>query len=169
MQDTLSQIINRYDVTDRFFDTAAIANLTDYLNTGNLRTQIVAVINANAVEIVRESARQLFEELPDLIQPGGNAYTTRRHSMYLRDMDYFLRYTSYALLTGDSSILDERLLAGLRDTFNALGIPLGVTARSVQLMKERVHQKLAAAQIDQPAWVDAPFDHIIRYLSERNT
>ncbi|EKQ66837.1 Phycobilisome protein [Leptolyngbyaceae cyanobacterium JSC-12] len=168
MQDTLTRVINRYDVTDRFLDNAAIATLTEFLETGSLRVQVVAVINANAVEIVRESARQLFEELPYLIQPGGNAYTTRRHSMYLRDMDYFLRYSSYALLTGDTSILDERLLAGLKDTFNSLGIPLGVTARSVQLMKERTHQKLIEAQLGNPAFVDEPFDYIIRALSERN-
>jgi phycobilisome core component len=168
MQDLLSRVINHYDVTDRFLDNAAIDNLANFLATGDLRVQAVAVINANAVEIVRESARQLFEELPYLIEPGGNAYTTRRHSMYLRDMNYFLRYTSYALLTGDTSILDERLLAGLKDTFNSLGIPLGVTARSVQLMKERSQQKLAAAQLGNPSFVNEPFDYIIRGLSERN-
>lgn len=168
MQDMLNRVINRYDVTDRFLDNAAIATLADYLDSGGTRVEVVAVINANAVEIVREAARQLFEELPYLIQPGGNAYTTRRHSMYLRDMNYFLRYASYALLTGDTSILDERLLAGLRDTFNSLGIPLGVTARSVQLMKEQVHQKLAAAQLSHSTFADEPFDYIIRELSERN-
>lgn len=168
MQDLLNRVINRYDVTDRFLDNAAIATLADYLDTGGTRVEVVAVINANAVEIVREAARQLFEELPYLIQPGGNAYTTRRHSMYLRDMNYFLRYTSYALLTGDTSILDERLLAGLRDTFNSLGIPLGVTARSVQLMKQQAHQKLLEAQLGNPLFVDEPFDYIIRELSERN-
>ena len=168
MQDTLSRVINRYDVTDRFLDESAIALITDFFQTGSLRVQVVALINSNAVEIVRESARQLFDEMPELIRPGGNAYTTRRHSMYLRDMDYFLRYASYAVLTGDSSILDERLLAGLRDTFNSLGIPLGVTARSVQLMKERVQQQLAKAQLENPPFVAKPFDYIIQALSERN-
>jgi phycobilisome core component len=168
MQDALARMINRYDVTDRFLDNAAISTLDEYLKSGYTRVQVVAVINTHAVEIVRESARQLFEELPYLIQPGGNAYTTRRHSMYLRDMDYFLRYASYALLTADFSILDERLLAGLRDTFNSLGIPLGVTARSVQLMKERVQQKLVELQLNDTTFVDEPFDYIIQALSERN-
>ncbi len=168
MQDVLSRMINHYDVIDRFLDEPAIALVTDFFQTGSLRIQVVAIINSNAVEVVRESARQLFEEMPELIQPGGNAYTTRRHSMYLRDMDYFLRYASYAMLTGDSSILDERLLAGLRDTFNSLGIPLGVTARSVQLMKERVQQKLSETQLGNPPFVAEPFDYIIQALSERN-
>ncbi len=168
MRDVLSRMINHYDVIDRFLDEPAIALVTDFFQTGSLRIQVVAIINSNAVEVVRESARQLFEEMPELIRPGGNAYTTRRHSMYLRDMDYFLRYASYAMLTGDSSILDERLLAGLRDTFNSLGIPLGVTARSVQLMKERVQQKLSEAQLGNPPFVAEPFDYIIQALSERN-
>jgi phycobilisome core component len=168
MQDVLSRMINHYDVIDHFLDEPAIALVTDFFQTGSLRIQVVAIINSNAVEVVRESARQLFEEMPELIRPSGNAYTTRRHSMYLRDMDYFLRYASYAMLTGDSSILDERLLAGLRDTFNSLGIPLGVTARSVQLMKERVQQKLSEAQLGNPPFVAEPFDYIIQALSERN-
>ncbi len=168
MQDILSQVINHYDVIDRFLDEPAIALVTDFFQTGRLRVQVVAIINSNPVDIVRESARQLFEEIPELIQPGGNAYTTRRHSMYLRDMDYFLRYASYAILTGNSSVLDERLLAGLRDTFNSLGIPLGVTARSVQLMKERVQQKLSEAQLGNSPFVAEPFDYIIHALSERN-
>jgi phycobilisome core component len=168
MQDTLARVIHRCDVADRFLDDPAIATLNEYLKTGALRVQVVSIINANAVEIVRQSARQLFVELPYLIQPGGNAYTTRRHSMYLRDMDYFLRYSSYALLTGDSSILDERLLNGLKDTFNSLGIPLGVTARSVQIMRDRVQQKLSAAQIGNPSFVNEPFDYIVRELSEHN-
>ncbi|NJP09556.1 MAG: allophycocyanin subunit beta [Leptolyngbyaceae cyanobacterium RU_5_1] len=166
MRDKLASVVERYDLTARFLDNSAIAAVTEYLNTGQARIQAVAMINANAVEIVREAARQLFEELPYLIQPGGNAYTTRRHAMYLRDMDYFLRYGSYALLTGDNSVLDERLLAGLRDTFNSLGIPLGPTALSIQLMKNRIKEKMAGAGLENTGLVDEPFDYMIRELSE---
>ncbi len=168
MQDRVESLVKNYDLTARFIDNAAIASLLTYLDSGRLRTQVIAVINANAPEIVREAARQLFEELPDLILPGGNAYTTRRHAMYLRDMDYFLRYSTYALLTGDNSVLDERLLAGLRDTFNSLGIPLGPTARSIQIMKNMAQEKVAAAGLNQANFVDEPFDYIIRELSEKD-
>jgi len=32
----------------------------------------------------------------------------------LRDMDYYLRYATYALVAGSMDVLDERVLQGLR-------------------------------------------------------
>lgn len=78
------------------------------------------MINADAAEIVREASQRLFQDEPDLLLPGGNAYTTRRLAACLRDMDYFLRYASYALVAGDSTILNERVLNGLDDTYKVL-------------------------------------------------
>ena len=46
-----------------------------------------------------------------------------------------LRYISYALLAGDSSVLDDRCLNGLKETYIALGVPLQSAARAVGIMK----------------------------------
>ncbi len=81
-------------------------------------------------------------------------------------MGYFLRYCTYALLTGDNSVLDERLLAGLKETFNSLGIPLGPTARSVQLMRDVVKQQAQSAGIENATFIDEPFDYVVRQISE---
>jgi allophycocyanin beta subunit len=72
----------------------------------------------------------------DITAPGGNMYTCRRYAACIRDLDYFLRYATCAMLAGDPSILDERILNGLRETYNALGVPIGATIRAVQSMKE---------------------------------
>ncbi len=166
MQDKLTSVINNCDLAGRFLDRDTIAPLKDFLETGALRVQTASMISSNAAEIVKKAAAQLFEEQPELLKPGGNAYTTRRHAMYLRDMGYFLRYCSYALVSGDTSVLDERLLAGLKDTFNSLGIPLGPTARSIQLMKDVVKEKLAAMGVQDTSFVDEPFDYVVREISE---
>ena len=42
---------------------------------------------------------------------------------------------SYALLAGDASVLDDRCLNGLKETYVALGVPLQSTARAVSIMK----------------------------------
>jgi phycocyanin beta chain len=54
----------------------------------------------------------------------------------LRDMEIILRYVSYATLAGDSSVLDDRCLNGLRETYQALGVPGGSVAAGVQKMKD---------------------------------
>jgi phycobilisome core component len=166
LRDAVTSIINNYDVTGRYLDRQALDHLKAYFQSGTDRVTAAAVINANSANIVQKAGAQLFEEIPELIRPGGNAYTTRRYSACLRDMDYYLRYASYALVAGDMTVLDERVLQGLRETYNSLGVPIGPTMRGVQIMKEMVKEMLFNAGIDDTTIVDEPFDHISRELSE---
>jgi phycocyanin beta chain len=103
---------------------------------GNKRLDTVNRITSNASSIVADAARALFAEQPQLIAPGGNAYTNRRMAACLRDMEIILRYVTYAVLAGDSSVLDDRCLNGLRETYQALGTPGSSVAVGVQKMKD---------------------------------
>ena len=125
MRDAVTSLIKSYDVTGRYLDRDALERLKGYFQSGTSRVTAAAIINANSPVIVKAAGAQLFEEVPELIRPGGNAYTTRRFSACLRDMDYYLRYASYALVAGDTNVLDERVLQGLRETYNSLGVPIG--------------------------------------------
>ena len=78
-------------------------------------------ISSNASSIVANAARDLFAQQPALIAPGGNAYTSRRMAACLRDMEIVLRYVTYAVFAGDASVLEDRCLNGLRETYLALG------------------------------------------------
>ena len=111
---------------------------------------------------------QLFEEQPELIRPGGNAYTTRRYSACLRDMDYYLRYASYALIAGDTNVLDERVLQGLRETYNSLGVPIGPTVYGIQIIKTMVKKMVAEAGVEDTSFIDEPFEHLTRDFGEKD-
>jgi phycobilisome core component len=126
------------------------------------------MINANSATIVKQAGAQLFEEVPELIRAGGNAYTTRRFSACLRDMDYYLRYASYALVAGDTNVLDERVLQGLKETYNSLGVPIAPTVRGIQIMRDLVKAIAEEAGIINTAFVDQPFDHLAREFSEQD-
>jgi phycocyanin beta chain len=54
----------------------------------------------------------------------------------LRDMEIILRYVTYAMFTGDVSVMDDRCLNGLRETYTALGVPGNSVATGVNKMKE---------------------------------
>lgn len=83
-------------------------------------------------------------------------------------MDYYLRYATYAIVAGDVDVLNERVLEGLRETYNSLGVPIGPTVRGIQIMKEIVRDRVAAAGIEDTNIVEQPFDYMCRQLSEVN-
>jgi phycobilisome core component len=168
MRDAVTSLIGTYDVAGRYFDRNAIDQLKSYFETGTARVQAAAAINTNAAAMVKQAGSRLFEEQPELIRPGGNAYTTRRYAACLRDMDYYLRYATYALVAGSMDVLDERVLQGLRETYNSLGVPIGPTVRGIQIMKEIVKQQAAAAGVENTAFMDEPFDYMTRELSEQD-
>jgi len=169
MRDAITGLIGRYDQLGRYLDRDAVDRVNGYYAEAAERLAVVELINREAAEIVREAAQRLWLEDPELILPGGNAYTTRRLSACLRDMDYFLRYASYALVADDVTMLNERVLNGLDDTYKSLGVPTGPTVRSIALLGQVVCEKAAAAAlISSDNWVRAPFNHLCQGLAATN-
>ncbi len=135
MQDAITSVINSSDVQGKYLDAASLEKLKSYFATGELRVRASAAISANSATIVKEAvAKSLLYS--DVTRPGGNMYTTRRYAACIRDLDYYLRYATYAMLAGDASILDERVLNGLKETYNSLGVPVVSTIQAIQAIKE---------------------------------
>ena len=126
---------------------ADIDALKAFVASGNRRLDAVNAIASNASCMVSDAIAGMICENQGLIQAGGNCYPNRRMAACLRDGEIILRYVTYALLAGDASVLDDRCLNGLKETYAALGVPSTSTVRAVQIMKAQ-----AAAHIkDQPS------------------
>jgi phycobilisome core component len=166
MRDKVTSLIRNYDGTGRYLDRDAFDTLKSYFASGTARIAVANMINANAASIVKQASSRLFETVPELLRPGGYAYTTRRYSACLRDMDYYLRYASYALIAGNNDVLDERVLQGLRETYNSLGVPIGPTVVGIQIMKDMIKAMVADAGMEDTSFVDEPFDHMSSKLSD---
>jgi len=136
MLDVFTKVVTQFDKQGQLVSNAQIDALLSTVQEGAKRTDIVNRISSNSSAIVTNAARALFAEQPQLIAPGGNAYTNRRVSACLRDMDIILRYVTYAVFLGDASVLDDRCLNGLRETYVALGVPSASMANSINKMKE---------------------------------
>jgi hypothetical protein len=65
----------------------------------------------------------------------------------LRDMEIILRYVTYAIFTGDASVLEDRCLNGLRETYLALGVPGASVAEGIRKMKDAA---IAIALLSRP-------------------
>ncbi len=136
MFDAFTKVVSQADARGEFLSNDQLNALNNMVSESNKRMDAVNRITGNASSIVSNAARSLFAEQPQLIAPGGNAYTNRRMAACLRDMEIILRYVTYAIFSGDTSVLDDRCLNGLRETYLALGVPGASVATGVQKMKE---------------------------------
>jgi phycocyanin beta chain len=136
MLDAFAKVVSQADARGEYLNAGQIDALSAMVAEGNKRMDTVNRITGNASAIVANAARSLFAEQPQLIAPGGNAYTSRRMAACLRDMEIILRYITYAIFAGDASVLDDRCLNGLRETYLALGTPGASVAVGVGKMKD---------------------------------
>jgi phycocyanin beta chain len=135
MFDAFTRVVSQADARGEYLSASQLDALSAMVSESNKRMDSVNRITGNASAIVTNAARSLFAEQPQLIAPGGNAYTSRRMAACLRDMEIILRYVTYAIFSGDASVLEDRCLNGLRETYLALGTPGSSVAVGVQKMK----------------------------------
>jgi phycocyanin beta chain len=136
MFDAYTRVVSQSDARGAYLSGGQFDALQATVADGLKRIDTVNRITGNASTIVANAARALFAEQPSLIAPGGNAYTNRRMAACLRDMEIILRYVTYAIFAGDGSVLEDRCLNGLRETYLALGVPGASVAAGVGKMKE---------------------------------
>ena len=134
--DVFTKVVAQADTRGEFLNAGQLDALASVIADSNKRLDAVNRITSNASTLVTNAARSLFEQQPALIAPGGNAYTHRRIAACLRDLDIILRYVTYAIYLGDASVLEDRCLNGLRETYLALGVPGASVAEGVRLIKQ---------------------------------
>nr|YP_010985825.1 B-phycoerythrin beta subunit [Grateloupia asiatica]WOL36743.1 B-phycoerythrin beta subunit [Grateloupia asiatica] len=135
MLDAFSRVVVNSDAKAAYVGGSDLQALKTFIADGNKRLDAVNSIVSNASCIVADAVSGMICENPGLIAPGGNCYTNRRMAACLRDGEIILRYISYALLAGDGSVLEDRCLNGLKETYIALGVPTNSSVRSVSIMK----------------------------------
>ncbi|MBP0015429.1 MAG: phycocyanin subunit beta [Roseofilum sp. SBFL] len=153
MLDSFSKTVSSASAKGGFVGGSDLEGLRHFVAEGNKRLDAVNSIASNASCIVTDSVTGICCESPGLTEAGGGVYTNRKMAACLRDAEIILRYVTYALLAGDGSVLSDRCLNGLKETYAALGVPTGNTVRAVEIMKA-----CAVAHITNTKPGDSPRD-----------
>lgn len=161
MQDVIGQVIAEYDQKGKYLDSAAMDRLKQYFSSGELRIKAAQTIATNSDKIIREAVAKSLLYTP-VTRPGGNMYYARRYAACVRDMDYFLRYATFAMLAGSTDGLDEYVLKGLVPVYRALGVPLDTSVKAINTLKSVVNQQVGP-QAGQEMGIY--FDHLAKGLS----
>ena len=135
MQDAFSKAVASADASGKFLGGGDLSALRTFIAEGNRRLDAVNFIVGNASCIVTDAVGGVCCENTGLTAPGGGVYTNRKMAACLRDGDIILRYIAYATLAGDASVLNDRCLSGLKETYAALGVSTSSVGRAVGIMK----------------------------------
>lgn len=136
MLDAFSRLVDQADRKGAYLSDDEINGLSAMVADSNKRLDIVNRLNSNAPSITANAYRALVAEQPQVFGPGGACFHHRNQAACIRDLGFILRYVTYSVLAGDASVMDDRCLNGLRETYQALGTPGATVASGVQKMKE---------------------------------
>jgi allophycocyanin-B len=158
----VSQIILKADDDLRYPSTGELKNIQSFLDTGAQRIRIVTTLAESEKKIVDRASKQLWQQHPDYIAPGGNASGQKQRAQCLRDYGWYLRLVTYGILAGDIGPIENIGLIGVRDMYNSLGVPVDGMADSIAALKEASLNLLT----DEDSAAAAPyFDYIIQAMS----
>jgi Phycobilisome protein len=136
MLDAFSRVVEQSDRKGSYLTGDQINGLSALVADSNKRLDAVNRLNANASSIVANAYRALVAERPQVFDAGGACFHHRNQAACIRDLGFILRYVTYSILAGDASVMDDRCLNGLRETYQALGTPGDAVASGIQKMKE---------------------------------
>ncbi|MFW9257424.1 MULTISPECIES: allophycocyanin subunit alpha-B [unclassified Nostoc] len=158
----ISQVILKADDELRYPSSGELKNIKDFLQTGVQRTRIAATLAENEKKIVQEATKQLWQNRPEFISPGGNAYGERQRSLCIRDFGWYLRLITYGVLAGDKEPIEKIGLIGVREMYNSLGVPVPGMVTAINCLKTASLSLLSAEDAAQAA---PYFDYIIQAMS----
>ena len=136
MLDAFSRLVDQADRKGAYLSDDEINGLSAMVADSNKRLDIVNRLNSNAPSITANAYRALVAEQPQVFGPGGACFHHRNQAACIRDLGFILRYVTYSVLAGDASVMDDRCLNGLRETYQALGTPGATVASGIQKMKD---------------------------------
>jgi phycoerythrocyanin beta chain len=136
MLDAFSRVVEQADRQGAYLSDDQLNALSAMVTDSNKRLDIVNRLTSNASAITANAYRALVSEQPQVFGPGGACFHYRNQAACIRDLGFILRYVTYSISAGDASVMDDRCLNGLRETYQALGTPGGTVASGIGKMKD---------------------------------
>ncbi|MGB8701586.1 MAG: allophycocyanin [Thermosynechococcaceae cyanobacterium] len=157
----IKKLIVNADAESRYLTPGEIDQIKYFMISGDRRLRLIKTLTESRDRIVKQAANQLFQQHPNLVSPGGNAYGEEMTATCLRDMDYYLRLITYSVASGETTSIEEIGVIGVRQMYKSLGTPIGAVAEGVRAMKNMTTSLMSGEDASE---VGAYFDYLINAL-----
>lgn len=154
----VKKLIVNADAETRYPTPGELEQIKILAQSGARRLRLAQALTANREGIIKQAGSQLFQRRPDIVSPGGNAYGQEMTATCLRDMDYYLRLITYAVVAGDSTPIEEIGVIGVRQMYRSLGTPIEAVVESVRAMKNVTSTMMSG---EDAGVAGAYFDYLI--------
>lgn len=158
----VSQVILRADDELRYPSSGELSGIKNFLETGAVRMQVAQALAENEKKIVDQAQKQLFSIHPEYRTAGGNAASTKQYNQCLRDYGWYLRLVTYGVLAGDKEPIEKIGLIGVKEMYNALGVPMPGMVDAVRCLKDAA---LGVLNTEESQLAAPYFDFIIQSMS----
>jgi allophycocyanin-B len=161
-ESVMSMITRMIAVADRearYLTIAELQTIRDFFEAGQQRVRIANILAANSQTIINTGTQRFWERCP--VTPSNSGNPTYRASC-IRDQGWYIRLVSYALIEGDTKVIDTVGIRGAKEMYISLGIPLRNLVECMHCLKEAAMDLLSL----DDAMVAMPyFDYIITGLT----
>jgi allophycocyanin alpha subunit len=145
------------DAEARYLSPGELGRIKAFVSSGESRLRIAQTLTDSRERIVKQAGDSLFQQRPDIVSPGGNAYGQDMTATCLRDMDYYLRLITYGVIAGDVTPIEEIGVVGVKEMYKSLGTDTGAVAKGISAMKAAASGLLSA---DDAAEAAGYFDYL---------
>jgi allophycocyanin alpha subunit len=157
----IKKLIVNADAECRYLTSGEMDQIKSFVASSDRRLRLVKALTESRDQIVKQAAKQLFQQRPSLVSPGGNAYGDAKTATCLRDMDYYFRLITYSVAAGETTPIQEIGVIGVRQMYNSLGTPISGVAEGIRAMKAMTSTLMSAEDASE---VSGYFDYLITAL-----
>jgi len=158
----VTKAIVNADAEARYLSPGELDRIKSFVTSGERRLRVAQTLTDSRDRLVKEAGNKMFQQRPDIVSPGGNAYGEEMTATCLRDLDYYLRLITYGVVAGDVTPIEEIGVVGVREMYKSLGTPLDAVVAGVRALKDAAVGMMSA---EDAAEAGAYFDYLIGAMS----
>jgi allophycocyanin alpha subunit len=158
----VTKAIVNADAEARYLSPGELDRIKSFVTSGERRLRIAQTLTDSRDRLVKEAGNKMFQQRPDVVSPGGNAYGEEMTATCLRDLDYYLRLITYGIVAGDVTPIEEIGVVGVREMYKSLGTPIDAVVAGVRAMKTAATAVMSG---EDAAEAGGYFDYLIGAMS----